>query len=220
MQFNDWEPIYESILEDLGFDRFEDESSVRVLKAVTMNSDLIMDDELESIIGRDVTVIGDSPSLEDDLRSKEIIGSIICSGSATGRLVSMGYNPDIVVTDLDGPMVPQIEACNRGAPTLIHAHGNNSEAILEYASVFRGPILLTTQSKPDNLTFNFGGFTDGDRAVCLARHFGAKRILLLGFDFDNPNPEHTSDIDMKLRKLQWAKKIIFDYNYSNCEIIH
>jgi len=51
---------------------------------------------------------------------------------------------------------------------------------------------------------NYGGFTDGDRAVCIAEHFGAARVTLAGFDFDNPIPDTPS----KLRKLAWARKII------------
>ena len=36
MQFSEWEPIYERILADMGYDRESDENSVRILKAVTM----------------------------------------------------------------------------------------------------------------------------------------------------------------------------------------
>ena len=47
MRFSDWEPIYLGILEDFGFDRSEDEMSVRILKMTTINSDLIDDDEFQ-----------------------------------------------------------------------------------------------------------------------------------------------------------------------------
>jgi len=72
--------------------------------------------------------------------------------------------------------------------------------------------VLTTQSRPDNIVSNYGGFTDGDRAVCIARHFGARNILLLGFDFDRPSGKEGSDPRIKAMKLWWAKKIIFDHN--------
>ena len=32
---------------------------------------------------------------------------------------------------------------------------------------------------------NYGGFTDGDRAVFIADHFKAKKIFLIGFDFND-----------------------------------
>jgi len=38
MEFERWEPVYESILEDLGLERNDDENSVRILKAVTLGS--------------------------------------------------------------------------------------------------------------------------------------------------------------------------------------
>ncbi|MCQ2071391.1 MAG: DNA transporter, partial [archaeon] len=74
---------------------------------------------------------------------------------------------------------------------------------------FEGPVVLTTQGRPQNTVFNYGGFTDGDRCVCLAREFGATRILLYGFDFDHPTVKEGSDPSRKLAKLGWAKRIIF-----------
>ena len=44
MEWPEWEPVYLEILSDMGYDRLEDESCVRVLKAVTLNSDLITED--------------------------------------------------------------------------------------------------------------------------------------------------------------------------------
>ncbi|MCL1979287.1 MAG: DUF115 domain-containing protein [Methanomassiliicoccaceae archaeon] len=206
----DWEPIYEEILEEFGYDRSYDESSVRLLKALMMNSDLISDDEIS--VQRDVTVFGCSDSLEGDIGSAAPRGTLIASGSSVGTLKKMGIFPDIIVTDLDGDIGPQTEASQRGAVTFIHAHGDNSELIQRYAQEFLGPVVLTTQSRPDNIVSNYGGFTDGDRAVCIARHFGAENILLLGFDFDRPSEKEGTDPKVKAMKLRWAKKIIFDHN--------
>ena len=83
------------------------------------------------------------------------------------------------------------------------------DLVREYAPLFTGPVVLTTQGRPENTVFNYGGFTDGDRCVCLAREFGARHILLYGFDFDNPNPKEGSDPARKLKKLAWAKRIIY-----------
>ena len=58
---------------------------------------------------------------------------------------------------------------------------------------------------------NFGGFTDGDRAVCLAINLGVpiKKISLLGFSTTEigewsgqTNPER------KMEKLDWMLKIL------------
>jgi len=206
----DWDPIYREILEDFGYDRVSDESSARMLKAVMMNSDLISDDDI--VMQDAATIFGGSDELERDIGSVPPRGTLIASGSSVGRLIDIGIVPDIVVTDLDGEIWPQIEASKMGAVTFIHAHGDNSDLIQKFAQEFIGPVVLTTQSRPDNIVSNYGGFTDGDRAVCIARHFGAKDILLLGFDFDSPSKKETSDPKVKAMKLWWAKKIIFDHN--------
>ena len=207
MMFPEWEPVYLGILEDMGYDRADDEMCVRVLKAVTLNSDLMSDDELGELIGDTVTVVGNAPCLESDLAAGTE-GTLVVSGSAVGRVLSAGLSPDIVVTDLDGDMGPQLDASARGAVTLIHAHGGNQDLVRSYAHLFRGPVVLTTQSAPENTVYNFGGFTDGDRAVCTAVHFGARRSVLRGFDFDDPMPKEGSDPAVKLRKLGWARRII------------
>ena len=122
--------------------------------------------------------------------------------------MAMGIRPDVVVTDLDGDIGPQLEASSGGALTFIHAHGDNQDLVRTYAGLFRGPVILTTQSTPENTVFDFGGFTDGDRAVCIAQEFGVRRVLLEGFDYDDPMPKEGSDPAVKLRKLAWAKRIV------------
>ncbi len=208
MRFSDWEPMYLEILDDLGFDRNDDEMGVRILKMMTVNSDLIDDDEFGGCFSREVTVFGNAPCLETDIDAGGCDGTLIASGSSVGRLLSKGIVPDIVVTDLDGDIRPQIEASSSGAVTAIHAHGDNHDLIRMYASSFEGRVVLTTQSTPENTVYDFGGFTDGDRAVCMAVHFGATKIHLRGFDYSDPMPKDGSDPVMKLRKLAWAERII------------
>ncbi len=208
MDFSQWEPLYEQILQDMGYDRESDENSVRVLKAVTMGSDLRSGDDAAELLGHTITVVGNAPCLEDNIRERGISGTVLCSGSAVGRLAAMGYGPDMVFTDLDGDIGPQIEASSKGAFTFIHAHGDNPDLIVRYAPLFKGPVVLTTQSTPEYTVFNYGGFTDGDRAVCFAAHFGAGDIRLVGFDYDDPMPKEGSDPSIKRRKLQWAKRIV------------
>ena len=67
MKFSEWEPVYEEICSDFGFSPASDLASVRVLKAVTPNSDLCDEDSFKDRIGETVSVIGDSPFLEKDL---------------------------------------------------------------------------------------------------------------------------------------------------------
>ncbi len=208
MDFPSWEPVYEQILSDMGYSREDDENSVRILKAVTLNSDLRMGDEAAELLREPVTICGAAPCLESDIQTKGASGTIIAAGSAVGRCMACGLMPDIVFTDLDGDIGPQIDASSKGSFTFIHAHGDNSDLIMRYAPLFKGPVVLTTQSAPELTVFNYGGFTDGDRAYCFARHFGVRDIRLLGFDYDNPMPKDGSDPETKKRKLSWAKRII------------
>ena len=205
MELQRWEGIYEEILRDMGYDRSSDESSARLLKTLTQMSDLIDDDDVYDLMRGTVAIIGPAEPDLSGLDGK----TVIAAGSAT-ETVMKALVPDIVVTDLDGDIQSQIEASDRGAITFIHAHGDNSDLIMRYAKEFRGPIVLTTQATPDNVIRNYGGFTDGDRAVCIARHFGASEIELRGFDFDVPTVKDGSDPETKKRKLAWAKRIIMD----------
>ena len=219
MQFSEWEPIYYQILSDMSYDRIDDEASARLLSVLMLNANLVSDKEIESIIKGEVTVFGDADSLKASLVSFKPSGTLIAAGSATSTVIDAGIIPDIVVTDLDGDVEAQKKASQKGALTLIHAHGDNFELIMIHAKDFKGKVMLTTQSTPDLVIRNFGGFTDGDRAVCLVRHFGAKRIKLVGFDYDNPSFKDTSNRDVKKKKLIWAKRIIEDLNVPGVEII-
>ena len=59
------------------------------------------------------------------------------------------------------------------------------------------------QCRPPQGLYNFGGFTDGDRCVFLAKELGAASIKLVGFDF-----EDESVTPRKRKKLAWAKRLI------------
>lgn len=219
MDFADWEPIYLEIVREMGFDVSEDDSSVRMLKALTLNSDLVGEDALEELIGRTVTVFGDSNDLEEDIDKVPPRGTLISAGSATERVMKKGIMPHIVVTDLDGDIDSQIEAGNSGALTVLLAHGDNADLISRNISSIKGPLIITSQGRPSGIAVNYGGFTDGDRAVCLARHFGAGEILLEGFDFKNPRLKEGDDPERSRMKLKWAEKIIYDMNPPDVELI-
>jgi len=70
----------------------------------------------------------------------------------------------------------------------------------------------TTQTNPFNKIQNFGGFTDGDRGVFLASHFGAKKIILFGMDFGNQIGKFSntkrSERKIKLKKLKIGKDLL------------
>jgi uncharacterized Rossmann fold enzyme len=139
---------------------------------------------------------------------------LVTADGATSALLKYKLIPHIIVTDLDGDVLDQIKANLHGSIVIIHAHGDNIDKITKYISEFKGRIIGTTQTKPgvfENL-HNFGGLTDGDRAVFLANHFSAEKITLIGFDFNNEIGKYSfaenKDIKLKKKKLKWCKRLI------------
>ena len=212
MKFDEWEPIYSRVIADFGFSRSEDERSASILVGLLSGKDLCDEQCISVQMGEEVTVCGDAATLEDQLTSFGLSGTVISADGATKALMDAGIRPDIIVTDLDGDIDAQVEAVDDGALVMIHAHGDNIEALRSYVPRFKGRIMATTQSKPVGSLHNFGGFTDGDRGVLLSRHFGVKRIRLLGFDFMEPRQKEGRERAIKIKKLEWARTLIFDLN--------
>lgn len=207
MKFEEWEPIYKLILEDMGFDRTKDERAASLLsemldlKAKTNIPDIVDIKLLQrSIKGKDVLVCGKAPTLKDEMRNVDFKKYVtIAADGATSILMKNGITPDIIVTDLDGNMDDEAKA---GAIMVVHAHGDNIEALSKEVPGLK-KVIGTTQSRPVKNVYNFGGFTDGDRCVFLAKEMGARTITLIGFDFKDPNVT-----PLKKKKLVWAEKLI------------
>lgn len=218
MDFSEWEKYYKQILLDFGYDRSKDEEAAEVLAGLSEGHELAGPEELrKQLSDREVCVFGDGPSLGEALESKQFHGTLVAADGATSALMAKGIVPDIIVTDLDGKVEDQVAANERGAIVVVLAHGDNIPALREWVPKFRGKLVVTSQSAPVKHLHNFGGFTDGDRAVYLADHFGARRITLVGFDFaSDRGPPYTDpdELDMsdrakvKRRKLTWANVLI------------
>jgi uncharacterized Rossmann fold enzyme len=205
MRFEAWERHYRRILADFGYDEREDVRAARILDRV-LRGERIPLDRLEGMLReREVTVAGNGPNLAGEMDG--IRGVLIAADEATSVLAEGRIRPDIVVTDLDGRVEDQIAANAAAAVAVIHAHGDNVPALQRWAPRFEGPVVASTQARPFGAVYNFGGFTDGDRGVFLADHFGAAAIRLVGFDFENPNAKDTSP-EVKKRKLEWAHTLI------------
>jgi uncharacterized Rossmann fold enzyme len=205
VEFWEWEPYYRQILRDFGFDRRRDERAAHILSAIIPPDRTALPRLRNAIRGQDVTVLGNGPGLAAELQHAR--GTVIAADEAVSTALRSGILPEVVVTDRDGRIDDLLEASEKGSLTVIHAHGDNIPALREWAYQFSRPCIGTTQSKPFAQIHNFGGFTDGDRAAFLADHFGAKQIRLIGFDFERPNPKD-SPVDVKKRKLRWARKLI------------
>jgi hypothetical protein len=220
MDFSLWEKYYEQILLDFGYERGKDEEAAEVLAELSTGKSLAGMEELKQLlVGNQVFVFGNGPSLPKTVEDHQFEGTLVAADGATSALMAKGIVPHIIVTDLDGKVEDQLAANEKGAIVVILAHGDNIPALKEWVPRFPGKIIPTAQSGPMKHLLNFGGFTDGDRATFLADHFNAKRIILVGFDFGSDRgwvsqEEYEDELDLsdrnkvKMRKLTWANVLI------------
>ncbi len=216
MEYKKWEPKYREILKDFNFSIKNDERSAQILDSLLQKKqDTSLLEKL--IYGKNVVVFGAGSSLEKSItkHKEKINGTVkIAADGATTALLENNIFPDVIITDLDGRIPDQIKANSNGAVVIIHAHGDNIDKIKKYVPKFKGIILGTTQTDPEpyDKIYNFGGFTDGDRAVFLADHFQAQKINLIGFDFNGEIGKYSfsenRDRNLKLKKLKWCKHLI------------
>ncbi|MDK2912991.1 MAG: 2-amino-4-hydroxy-6-hydroxymethyldihydropteridine diphosphokinase [Methanolobus sp.] len=204
MDFKKWEPVYSEILEDMGFSREEDERAALLLSRMLDPAKTVNVSALRVLIeGRGVLVCGNATGLREELLSVDA-GSyvVIAADGAAAVVLDSGLVPDIIVTDLDGNVEREIEANRAGSLMVVHSHGDNIDKLEKYVPLLDN-VIGSTQSVPLDNVYNFGGFSDGDRCVFLAREFCAASITLVGFDFDDENVT-----PIKQKKLLWARKLI------------
>ena len=135
-------------------------------------------------------------------------GLIVAADGATSALRERGLVPDIIVTDLDGDVEDQVDGNANGSVVFVHAHGDNMPALERWVTEFPGAVVGTCQCLPVGGVFNFGGFTDGDRAACILGELGVRDVVLAGFDLESPSPKPGRSGAVKLRKLDWAGRIL------------
>jgi len=200
MEFKDWEPFYAKILEEFGYSREDDRRAARFLDENVDDFDLSCLDTL--LRDETVAVVGNAPSLETEEVPENAV--VVAADGAAKRLAEAGVDVDIIMTDLDGAPAHAAETSHKGTVVAAHAHGDNVDALERWLPEFDGSnIVGTTQTDPRQFDalHNFGGFTDGDRAAFLADAFGASRIVLVGFDFEEAEGE-------KRLKLRWARRLL------------
>ncbi|MFX0171019.1 MAG: 6-hydroxymethylpterin diphosphokinase MptE-like protein [Candidatus Hodarchaeota archaeon] len=229
MDWLEWQKQYYKIVDKLGLNINADKESTKLLKIFfgeySPNKRTQILFKLKSVLRQPVIIAGAGPSLEKDffdLISTDIImkGSLIAVDGATKLFQQKRLIPTLVVTDLDGDLKAIEWAIKNGALTLIHAHGDNKDIILRFFNK-NGEILKeqtvwgTTQYNPNQILFNFGGFSDGDRAIFLALHFQCPLIGLVGFDFGTTIGKYSTQYsnkekstERKLMKLEIALDLI------------
>lgn len=198
MKLEKWLPIYYRILEDFGFSKEEDEKAAKLMhglgKEKLLNSSVVR----KVIEGKSVAVIGLSIKEKEFRSINEEVKITAGKTLLKIRKFSPSFVPEIHVTDMEEREL--IKKLDRKCILVLHAHGDNIDLIRSVVPEISG-FIATTQSVPFNRVYNFGGFTDGDRAVCMAKEMGANVINIYGFNF-----KETSGI--KKKKLRWAEKIL------------
>ncbi|MFW9909274.1 MAG: 6-hydroxymethylpterin diphosphokinase MptE-like protein [Candidatus Thorarchaeota archaeon] len=221
MRWEDWRPIYLDIVDKLSLDVFLDQEATRLLTELLkeVNPKPLLQDLEHRIKGNPIVICGAGPSLETHLQSlilEENLRPIyVAADGAVSALLNLGYECSILVTDLDGNLDDIREATERGALTIVHAHGDNVDKVREIVPNL-GAVLGSTQVEPTERVFLWGGFTDGDRACYIVSSYAPCRIILAGMDFGNTvgkwsKPMHETHFQADARKrikLDIAKNLI------------
>lgn len=208
MTISGWEQKYAKILREFNYDKKSDIESAKKLNSLLKKTST---KKLKRLINKKtVFVIGAGPSLLSSVPYlKKYHSTKIVADGATQALIKNRVTPEIVVTDLDGNKTALRKAA-RKCIVVVHAHGDNQDK-LDLVSEFRR-CFGTTESKQFGKIYNFGGFTDGDRAVFLANYFGARKIILFGMDFGQKIGKYSkakvANRKIKLKKLKWGKKLL------------
>ena len=207
MNYSQWEPYYREILDYFGFSQEDDVAAARLLAS------LVTSDALPALstlcAGSTVTVCGNAPCLDADLVTLNTGSVIFAADAAADVLFRHGIRPAAVFTDLDGATDLFLAMNEAGTIMVVHAHGDNLPLLRHWMPRFTGPVVATTQGAPLPHVHNFGGFTDGDRAVFAADELGARSITILGFDLDDTQVD-----PVKRGKLFWARKLLALLGYA------
>jgi len=206
-----WDSRYREILKEFNYNKKKDIESALLLDYILGDKNYIKKIH-ELIKNQNVFVIGAGPSLSNAIpvlqHFKKTV--IIVADSAIKPVIDNGIKPDIIVTDLDGDEETLRRIGKSKIIFVVHAHGDNISK-LNLISNFKNCV-GTTQTKPFGKIQNFGGFTDGDRAVFLASYFNAKKIILFGMDFGKRIGKYSntkpSGRKIKLKKLRKGRSLL------------
>lgn len=214
IQWNKW---YKKIIDQFGYDSSEDEKAAIILNQLLNDKLISIEDLKHKIRNKPVLIFGAGPSLESDIKriSKTNLFNtckVIAADGATSGLLKIAEKiPDIIVTDLDGKIEDLKIANRKGSIMVVHAHGDNISQLNDYVKDLKN-ILGTTQVNPIGDLYNFGGFTDGDRAVILAEVLGGTPIAMAGMDLGDIAGYYSKafvpSIKNKMMKLKFCKNIL------------
>lgn len=162
-----------------------------------------------------VVVVGAAATVEE-VTAAAGPGTVFVAADGAAGAVPAHLPLLAVVSDLDGG-VHLHSAVERGPVVVLHAHGDNRSAweqhLATWADLDTPPPLVLTHQGPDLVAgmHNPGGFTDGDRAVCLLRWMDVPKhaLAFVGFALDKVGPwSGVTDPNRKLQKLTWMAEVL------------
>ena len=121
-----------------------------------------------------------------------------------------------IVSDLDGGKHIDL-AASKNQRFIIHAHGDNlsrwQKIIKQWSNYATPPEVILSHQTNEIIKgmYNFGGFTDGDRAICFALWAGVdvSNISLIGFSTQKIGEwSGTTNQKTKMKKLSWMRKVL------------
>jgi uncharacterized Rossmann fold enzyme len=212
VEYGLWAPRYREIARSFGFSLDRERAAADRLVSLLPPEALAAPLERcrARIHGREAVVVGLGPGAGAPplhlLPSGATARAVLAADGAAERCLASRIVPDLVVTDLDGPVASEVTANARGSLVVVHAHADNVPAIERWVPDFSGPLVGSWAGPPTLELIDVGGFTDGDRGAYLAEALGATRILLWGFDFEKTDEQTPDGQARKLRKLDFARE--------------
>jgi len=211
MKIRGWKQKYQEILKEFNYSRKKDYEAAKLLNSILKTAFPLKKLE-QKIKNKTVFVIGAGPSLSSSINSIKKFKNVtkIAADGAAKALLENRIRTDVIVTDLDSDLESLEKSASMNAIMVVHAHGDNIGR-LPMTLNFRNCV-GTTEGTPFDKIRNFGGFTDGDRCVFLAKYFGAKRIILFGMDFGNRVGRYSKqgkyDKRTKIKKLRKGRSLL------------
>lgn len=218
---DEWLNWYRYIVKECQFNEFADVEAATLLDSM-LSGKALKFAQIERTLSDKISIVfGAGPSLVVDIEKfvefpQRRAFKVLAADGATAALLKHGIVPDIVVTDLDGPVDDLLEAYAHGSIIVVHAHGDNIPQLKNLVPLISDRVLPTTQIEPFGCLYNFGGFTDGDRAAFLCSSARVKAIVLAGMDlgeeigpYSKPLSTLTPErLEIKRKKLKIAKELL------------
>ncbi|MAT48787.1 MAG: hypothetical protein CMA27_03035 [Euryarchaeota archaeon] len=224
----------QKIREYFGWDSKDDEAVLDWLQKNIANFDKRWADEsqinhLNELI-KDIKTIENFVVIGANVTREEIMtlsnnSSLIVADGAIGALLELKEDllENIICLVSDGDGLPYISNRKIGnLRILLHAHGHAKENLKNILEIWNkwspAPRIIISHQilKRKDPAVNFGGFSDGDRAVCMLHACGinAEKIQLIGFNSNKIGPwTGISNINKKMKKLEWMKNILEDLGH-------